>query len=37
MNLSTNRKRLTDIEKRLVVAKQEWGGRGMDGKFGVGR
>ena len=33
-----NRNRLTDIEKRLVVAKGSWGrGSGMDGEFGVSR
>ena len=29
--------RLTDIENRLTIAKEEWGGRGMDWKFGVSR
>ena len=29
--------RLTDIEKRLVVAKGERGGRGMQWEFGVSR
>ena len=32
-----NRNRLTDIEIRLVVAKGEGGGTGMDWDFGVGR
>ena len=32
-----NRNRLVDIENRLVVAKGERGGRGMDWEFGVGR
>ena len=32
-----NRKRLTDIENRLVVAMEEGEGSGMDGEFGVGR
>ena len=32
-----NRKRLTDIENRLVVAKGEGGRSGMDKKFGAGR
>ena len=29
--------RLTDIENRLTIAKEEWGRRGMDWKFGVSR
>ena len=29
--------RFIGIENRLVVAKGEWGGRGMDWEFGVGR
>ena len=37
MNLSTNRNRLTDIENRLVVAKGEGGGEGMDGGVGTSR
>ena len=32
-----NRKRLTDIENRLVVATGEGGGRGMNWEFEVGR
>ena len=32
-----NRKRLTYVEGRLVVAKGEWGGGGMDWEFGVSR
>ena len=32
-----NRNRPTDLENRLVVAKRERGGSGMDGEFGVGR
>ena len=32
-----NRNRLIDIENRLVVAKGEGGGRGMDWEFEVGR
>ena len=36
MNLLKNRNRPTDIEDRLVVAKGERGGSGMDGEFGVG-
>ena len=35
MNLPRNRNRLTDIENRLVVAKGEGVGRGME--WGVGR
>ena len=35
MNLSKNR--LTDIENRLTIAKEEWAGRGMDWTFGVSR
>ena len=34
---STNRNRLTDMEKRPVVVKEEGGGHGMDGEFGVSR
>ena len=37
MNLSTNRNRLPDIEKRLVVAKGEVEGSGMDWEVGVRR
>jgi len=29
--------RLTDIENKLVIAKEEWGGSEMDGEFGAGR
>ena len=36
MNLSTEKK-LTDMENRLVVAKGEWGGSGMDWEFGASR
>ena len=32
-----NRNRLVDIENRLVVAKGERGGRGMDWEFGISR
>ena len=32
-----NRNRLTDIEKRFMVAKGELGRIGMDGEFGVSR
>ena len=32
-----NRNRFTDIESRLVVAKGERGGSGMDWEFGVSR
>ena len=32
-----NRNRLTDIEHRLVVAKGEEGGNGMEGEFRFGR
>ena len=32
-----NKKRLTDIEKRLVAAKGERGGSGKDREFGVGK
>ena len=31
MNLSKNR--LTDIENRLTIAKEEWAGRGMEGSL----
>ena len=37
MNLSTNRNRLMDIENRLVVAKGEGVGRGMEWEFGISR
>ena len=33
----THRNRLTDIENRLVVAKGEAGGRGMEWEFGISR
>ena len=33
----THRNRLTDIESRLVVAKEEWGGGGMEWELGVSR
>ena len=36
MNYLQNRNRLTDMENRLVVTKEEGGGRGMDGEFEVG-
>ena len=36
VNLSTKQKQ-THIEKRLVVAKWEGRGSGMNGEFGVGR
>ena len=29
--------RLTDVENRLVAAKGEGGGSGMEGEFGAGR
>ena len=29
--------RLTDVENKLMVAKGEEGGSGLDGEFGVGR
>ena len=36
MNLSLKQKQThRDIEKRFLVAKEEWGGRGMDWEFGV--
>ena len=34
---SQNGNRLTDMENRLVVAKEKQGGSGMDWKFGVSR
>ena len=36
MNLSTEKK-IMDMEKRLVIAKGERGGSGMDWEFGVNR
>ena len=36
INLSTEKK-LMDLENRLVVAKREWRGSGMDWEFGVNR
>ena len=36
MNLSTEKK-IMDLENRLVVAKGEGGGSGMDGELGVNR
>ena len=36
MNLLTEH-RLTDVENRLVAAKGEEGGRGMDGELGLNR
>ena len=36
MNLSTEKK-IMDMENRLVVAKGEGGGSGMDWEFGVNR
>ena len=36
MNLSTEKK-IMDMENRLVVAKGEVGGSGMDWEFGVNR
>ena len=35
--LPTEQNQITDIENRLVVAKGEGGGSGMDRQFGVGR
>ena len=36
MNLSTKqKKKLTDIENRLVIAKREGGGSEMDREFGL--
>ena len=35
--LPQNRNGLTDIEHRLVVAKGEGGGNGMDWEFGISR
>ena len=35
--INQNRNRLRDTENRLVVAKGEEGGSGMDGEFGVRR
>ena len=37
MNLFTQEKETQDIENRLVVAKWEGGGSGMDWEFGVSR
>ena len=37
MNLFTNRNRLTDLEKELMVAKGEDGGGVMDWEFGISR
>ena len=37
MNLSTNRKRLTDIDNRLVAAKGVGGEGGKDGESGISR
>ena len=37
MNLSTKRKRLTDMENRLVVAKGEVRLGGIDWEFGISR
>ena len=36
-SLSTNRNRLMDIENRLVVAKGEGAGRGMEWEVGISR
>jgi len=36
-NLSTNAKRLTDIENGLVVAKEKWDGIGKDWDFRISR
>ena len=36
MNFSTEKK-IVDLQNRLVVAKGEEGGSGMDGEFGVSR
>ena len=36
MNYLQKRSRLTDIENRLLVAKGEGGGWGMDGSLGLG-
>ena len=37
MNLSMKQNRIRDIENRLVVAKGEAGGRGMNWEFGISR
>ena len=37
INLSKKQKQIVDIENRLVVAKGEEGGGGVDGELGVGR
>ena len=37
MNLFADRNTDSDIENRLTIAKEEWGRRGMDWKFGVSR
>ena len=37
MIISTKQKQTRDRESRLVVAKGEGGGSGMDGEFGVGK
>ena len=37
MNLSKDRNRLTDMDKRRVVAKQEQGGSEVDWQFEVSR
>jgi len=37
MNLSAKQKQITDTGNRLVVAKVEEEGSGMDGEFGVHR
>ena len=37
MILSIKQKQITDMESRLVVAREAGGGSGMDGKSGVGR
>ena len=34
--LSTKQKQITDLENRLVFAKEKGEGSGMDGEFGVG-
>ena len=37
MNLSMKQKQIRDIENRLVVAKGEGGGRGLEWEFGISR
>ena len=37
MILSTKQKQIMDMESRLMVAKREGGGNGMNGEFGGGR